>query len=642
MCGIAGFYSQSLSKDKANKTIIEMLDSISYRGPDHQGIWQNNFLTFGHKRLSIQDLSPDGHQPMKSLDGRYTIIFNGEIYNFNELRSEFINVKLKGHSDTEVLLEAFSFWGLEKTLSKINGMFSFALWDNKLSTLFLARDRFGEKPLYYYYENGIFAFASEIKALENYGELNLEIDRSALTYQLENSFIPAPLSIYKKVRKIPPGNILTFSPNKNLKITPYWTIESDIIEGKNNVLSCEEEATEALKNCLSEAVRLRMLSDVPIGAFLSSGIDSNLIVSLMQENSSKSINTFSIGFENSEYNEAIYAKETAEYLGTNHHEEYLTSRDVLEIVPKLGEMFDEPFSDSSQIPSYLVSAVAKKNVTVCLSGDGGDELFFGYERYSSLPKIWSKIRRIPFKPTLANFLDETSPENLERIFFFLKPSLKNIGREITLGTKLKNMGNWISYENFIDFYSMAMRHWKNGNKIIKGGGYSEIWPKQHSIDLSIYEEMMYKDQVSYLPFDILTKVDRSSMFTSLETRIPFLDPQVSKISWRIPLEMKNKNGNQKWILKKILNQYLPKKFINKPKKGFALPISQWLRTDLKEWASDLLSKSRLDRQNLYHHKPITEKLEKHLKGTEDNGAFLWDVLMAQAWIEGNPDRHQRI
>ena len=371
MCGITGFYNQQKPLEQAKQTINKMLNAIVHRGPDDYGIWQQKALTLGHRRLSIHDLTSAGHQPMQSMDKRFTIVFNGEIYNFEELRAELGVIQWRGHSDTEVMLAAISKWGFNKALEKFNGMFAFALWDAKEETLTLARDRFGEKPLYYYHHKGVFAFASEIKALEADESLYLIIDRIALKKQLEVGYIPGPLSIYTHVKKLPPGGILTFSTNREIAQTKYWRLADHIKTAKQNLFSCEHEAVEVLNSTLKKAVKLRMAADVPLGGFLSGGVDSSLILALMQNQSDKPVNSFSIGFDVPGYNEAVHAKRVANYLGTNHSEQYLTPKDALDIIPELGSMFDEPFSDSSQIPTYLVSAMAKKHVTVCLSGDGG-------------------------------------------------------------------------------------------------------------------------------------------------------------------------------------------------------------------------------------------------------------------------------
>ena len=642
MCGIAGVYNPNKTHSQAKYIMNNMLNSIVNRGPDDFGIWQKDALTLGHRRLSIHDLSATGHQPMHSRDNRFSIVFNGEIYNFEELRAELNITKWQGHSDTEVMLAAISKWGLNKALEKFNGMFAFALWDASERTLTLARDRLGEKPIYYYYYNRVFAFASEIKALESNPDLELKIDRSALTHHLETAYIPAPLSVYTHIKKIPPGNILTFSLGKEVTLDSYWDLASQIERAKQSMFSCENEAIEALEVTIKKSVKLRMAADVPLGGFLSGGIDSSLVLALMQSQSNKPVNSFSIGFNVPGFNEAEYAKEVANYLGTNHHEQYLSSDDALDIIPKLGAIFDEPFSDVSQIPTYLVSAMAKKHVTVCLSGDGGDELFSGYKRYLAIPEVWKKIDRIPCKSVFAKILKNTPVSVLEKLFFFLKPYAERYGKAGALGPKVKRFGEWLNAQSIDDLYMISMKHWQNADSVVIGGKYSAIWSPEINILDSQLEKMMYQDSIAYLPGDILTKVDRSSMAVSLESRIPLLDPAVTEVAWRIPVSMKQKGDCSKWALKQVLYKYLPQKMMDRPKMGFSVPIHNWLKEDLREWACDLLSESHLTRQGLYNPKLITEKLTKHLSGEENNAAHLWDVLMVQAWLDADPKRAERL
>lgn len=642
MCGITGFYNQQKPLEQAKQTINKMLNAIVHRGPDDYGIWQQKALTLGHRRLSIHDLTSAGHQPMQSMDKRFTIVFNGEIYNFEELRAELGVIQWRGHSDTEVMLAAISKWGFNKALEKFNGMFAFALWDAKEETLTLARDRFGEKPLYYYHHKGVFAFASEIKALEADESLYLIIDRIALKKQLEVGYIPGPLSIYTHVKKLPPGGILTFSTNREIAQTKYWRLADHIKTAKQNLFSCEHEAVEVLNSTLKKAVKLRMAADVPLGGFLSGGVDSSLILALMQNQSDKPVNSFSIGFDVPGYNEAVHAKRVANYLGTNHSEQYLTPKDALDIIPELGSMFDEPFSDSSQIPTYLVSAMAKKHVTVCLSGDGGDELFSGYKRYTSIPELWHKIDRIPCKVAFAKILKNTPVSVLEKLFFFLAPLAERYGRVGAIGPKVKRLGEWIQAQNIDDLYSISMKHCQDASSVVIGGGGADICSSQIICIDSQLEKMMYQDSMTYLPDDILTKVDRAGMSVSLESRIPLLDPAVVDVAWRMPIEMKQKGDCGKWALKQVLYKYLPKEMMDRPKMGFGVPIHHWLKGELKEWACDLLSENRLARQGLYHPKLITEKLSKHLNGEENNAAYLWDILMAQSWLESNEKRINRL
>jgi asparagine synthase (glutamine-hydrolysing) len=642
MCGISGFYNKKITIEEANVSINSMLKAIHHRGPDDFGTSQFGAMNLGHKRLSIHDLTEAGHQPMLSPCDRFEIVFNGEIYNFEDLRSELSFTEWRGHSDTEVMLLAITEWGIERALQKFNGMFAFALWDKEKGNLTLARDRFGEKPLYYYYHNGVFAFASEVKCFEALDNLDLKIDRSALTHHLETSYIPAPLSIYTNVKKVIPGGMLTFTPLNGISESTYWELNKEIDKAKSNLFTCEKEAVHVLDETLKKAVKLRMASDVPLGAFLSGGVDSSLVVALMQSQSVKPVNTFSIGFDVPGYNEAEYAKKVANHLGTNHTEHYLSPQDALDIIPKLGGMFDEPFSDSSQIPTYLVSAMAKKQVTVCLSGDGGDELFSGYTRYQLVPDLWRKLQYVPFRNTFAKVIQHAPSNVLEKFLFFLKPYANKYSSVGALGPKIKVFGELISSQDIDELYKLTMKTWKNAQEIVIDGKKQKIWePKCNSV-ISEIEKMMYQDSIAYLSGDILTKVDRTAMAVSLEGRIPLLDPSVAEVAWRMPLEMKQKGECGKWALKQVLYRYLPQEMMERPKMGFAIPIHLWLRSELKEWVSDLLSVERLNRQGLYRSTEISSRLKKHLSGEENNSAYLWDVLMVQSWLDADPKREKRI
>jgi asparagine synthase (glutamine-hydrolysing) len=641
MCGITGLYNSIDSQQQSKNNIISMLNAIIHRGPDDYGIWQREALTLGHRRLAIHDLSPAGHQPMLSQSGRYVIVFNGEIYNFEELRLLLKSHSWVGHSDTEVMLAAIEAWGLEQALSKFNGMFAFALWDNNEQLLTLARDRFGEKPLYYYFEDNVFAFGSEVKCFEANPNFSLKINRNALLCQLETAYIPVPLSIYHQVKKLPPGNYLTFCAKKGIRIKPYWSLASQIAKAKNMPFQSEQEAIATLEDELKKAVKLRMASDVPLGSFLSGGVDSSLVVALMQAQSDKPVNTFSIGFNVPGYNEAEYAKRVAEHLGTNHHEQYLTPNDALNVIPQLGDIFDEPFSDASQIPTYLVSAMAKKHVTVCLSGDGGDELFSGYKRYLAIPELWKKMQNIPCKKTFAWLLKNTPASMLDVMFFFLKPLAERYGRAGAIGNKVKRFSEWLQAQNVDELYALSMKHWKNSTEVVLGGNASSVWQPELECSLTFNERMMYQDAIAYLPGDILTKVDRAAMKVSLEGRIPLLDHNVAEVAWRLPIEMKQKGDCGKWALKQVLYKYLPQEMMERPKMGFGVPLHLWMKHELRDWVLDLLSVDRLKAQGLYNADLINRKVFAHMNGEENNAAYLWDVLMTQAWLEADKNRKSR-
>ncbi|HCP99126.1 MAG TPA: asparagine synthase (glutamine-hydrolyzing) [Pseudoalteromonas sp.] len=644
MCGFAGVI-HSPDFDFHEKNLTNMLDSIEHRGPDAEGVWSINNVYLGHRRLSIHDLSSAGHQPMHSQSMRYTIIFNGEIYNFEELRAQLPSREWRGTSDTEVMLNAIEVWGIEKALGAFNGMFSFALWDEEDQCLTLARDKFGEKPLYFGLVKGNLFFASELTCIEaEFGEY-LTINRSAIAKQAAVSYIPAPLSIYNEVSKLQAGSFVQFKGNKLTEIRQFWSLAGVIETAKKNQFSDDEEAVEHLHASLKKAVKLRMASDVPLGAFLSGGVDSSLVVSLMQAQSDKPVNTFSIGFDVPGYNEAEFAKEVASYLGTNHHEKYFTPKDVLDVVPRLGSMFDEPFSDASQMPTYLVSAMAKEKVTVALSGDGGDELFSGYNRYAATPAIWKKISKVPARQFMASVIKKTPNSILNTLFFFLTKKASSYGRQGKIGPKLKTLANWLGATSIEDFYKQSITHWKESDALVFGSSEYNLLDFLSTDEVSIEEFgewMMYLDSMTYLSGDILIKVDRTAMSVSLEGRIPLLDPAVVEAAWRMPFSMKQKGDIGKWPLKHVLYQYLPREMMERPKMGFGVPIHDWLRSELKEWTQDLLSFERLKNQGLYNPVLVQDTLIKHLNAEENNAAKLWDILMVQAWFDADTRRLRRL
>lgn len=642
MCGISGFYNRHLCQDEAQQKVGLMLDAITHRGPDDFGIWCYEGVSLGHRRLSIHDISAAGHQPMQSASGRYHIVFNGEIYNFEDLRKALPGQMWRGGSDTEVMLAAFEHWGIDRAIRKFNGMFGFAVWDMQTQTLTLARDRFGEKPLYYFSQGNYFGFASELSAIEALDELDLSVDRSAVCRQLQTSYIPAPLTIYKEVKKLPPGTLVTFQNGQLSSVTAYWSMSDEIERAQSNRFNNEEEAIEALESELLKAVKLRMASDVPLGAFLSGGVDSSLVVALMQAQSNSPVNTFSIGFNVEGYNEAVFAKEVAEYLGTNHTEKYLNPSDALNIVPELGRMFDEPFSDASQIPTYMVSAIAKEKVTVCLSGDGGDELFSGYKRYQATPDIWRKINKFPCRSTFAKLIQTAPTSLLDKVFAFLSPLATKYGRKGAMGAKLKTLSGWLKAQSIEELYELSMTHWKNVNQMVIGAELTSVWSPGVPNFSEAIEQMMYQDSIAYLPGDILTKVDRTAMSVSLEGRIPLLDPQVFEAAWRLPMNMKQRGSCGKWALKQVLYKYLPQEMMERPKMGFGVPIHNWLREELRDWAQDLLAPERLREQKLLNPELVQQSLTKHIAGEENNAAQLWDVLMLQSWLDADKKRACRL
>lgn len=643
MCGIAGVLGPRNLDDP--KCIESMLDKIVHRGPDDRGVWRCKNLSLGHQRLSILDLSSSGKQPMESSSGRFVIVFNGEIYNYEELRLMLPAINYRGSSDTEVALQAFEYFGIEKSLELFNGMFALALWDRRDKVLTLARDRFGEKPLYFGVLDNNFVFASEISCIEsNFGE-QLTISHSSLAKQAAVSYIPAPNSIYNEINKLTPGCYIQYKDGELSNLNRYWALSESVSKGKANQFVDSREAIDSLHTALKKSVKLRMASDVPLGAFLSGGTDSTVISALMQAQSDEPINTFSIGFDVENYNEAVFAKQVAEHLGTKHHERYFSSKEVLDIVPRLGSMFDEPFSDASQMPTFLVSNMAKEKVTVALTGDGGDELFCGYQRYQAADKIWGKIKYLPFRSFIAKSIDRCPTNVLNFMFFFLQNSANRLGRKGAVGKKLKTLANWLDRGTAEEFYQQLLVHWKlSDNLFVRELSLSDLDFLARGIGEfdEFFEWMMFLDSTTYLSGDILTKVDRTAMNVSLEGRIPLLDPNVVDIAWQLPISMRQNGSIGKWALKEVLYKYVPKEIMERPKMGFGVPIASWLKNELKEWAQDLLSYDRLRRQKLYNPEVVTDTLNSHLSNKEDNSAKLWDILMVQAWLDADKRREKRI
>lgn len=642
MCGITGFIS---TKREGLKTQCKrMVSSINHRGPDDHGVWadQHEGIVLGHARLSIIDLSPEGHQPMRSSSGRYVIAFNGEIYNFQLLRKELIKVgvNFRGHSDTEVLLAAIEYWGFQGALEKCVGMFAIALWDKKDKVLFLARDRVGEKPLYYGQVNGAFLFGSELKALKKYDSWGGDLDRNSLSLYLRHNYIPAPYTIYKGINKLKPGAFLTIhTDGSEFKVqeSVYWSAR-DVVENgvSNTILSSEAELRDELESVIRTSIREKMISDVPLGAFLSGGYDSSLVVALMQQESSCPVKTFSIGFHEEGYNEAQHAKKVAEHLGTEHTELYVTPEQAINVIPKLPQIYDEPFSDSSQIPTYLVSKMTREHVTVALSGDAGDEIFGGYNRYLMTQKLWNKLNCIPggIRGLAANIATGLRPATWDHIINTCYPLLPQKFHYQNPGDKIHKLAGLLSLQSPEALYLSLVSHWNVPEDIVIGGKEYETiltsqekWPRTNNI----IENMMYLDTVSYLPDDILVKVDRASMAVSLEARVPFLDHRVMEYAWKIPFDLKINNGNGKHILRQILYKYVPQNLVDRPKMGFGVPIDDWLRNSLRDWAEDLLSTERLKREAIFHVEPIRKKWEEHLSGKRNWQYYLWDILMFQAW-----------
>jgi asparagine synthase (glutamine-hydrolysing) len=651
MCGIAGFLeSSSRSSSEVLKEIsLRMARTLRHRGPDDDGVWADAEagIALSMRRLAILDLSEAGHQPMHSPSGRYVIVYNGEIYNCEELRrsikNEDPNLRFRGHSDTEVMLAAFERWGVLESLRRFNGMFAFALWDRQQRTLTLARDRFGEKPLYYSIAGGTLLFGSELKALRAHPDFSSEIDRGSLALYLRHNCVPAPYSIYSGVRKLPPATVLTLSA-ADFQGTPqpYWSF-SEIAEAgvADPFRGTELEAIEQLDCLLHDAVKIRMYSDVPLGAFLSGGIDSSTIVSLMQSESTIPVKTFSIGSQECAYNEASEASQVAAHLHTEHTELYVTPEQAMEVVPLLPTIYDEPFADSSQIPTFLVSQLARKQVTVSLSGDGGDEIFGGYNRHTWCGPLWRKLK--PFPASLRQLgaagLTTLSPQAWNSLFRTLGPTMPGKWRQRLPGDKMHKLAAAMGSSDAHAMYYQLASHWSAPEEIVRGSHEPFTVLTNGALPRlpTATEQMMYLDSVTYLPDDILVKVDRATMAVSLEGRIPMLDHRVAEFAWRLPLAMRVRQEQGKWILRQVLYRYVPRELVERPKAGFGIPLDSWLRGPLRDWAETLLAEDRLRREGFFDPVPIRRLWQEHLSGKGSWQYHIWDVLMFQAWS----DEHRR-
>ncbi len=643
MCGIAGLYTFDPRPDRIqiHNTVQNMTDALQHRGPDDDGIWQdpNMPLALGHRRLSILDLSPLGKQPMESTSSRYIIAFNGEIYNFKTIRSELeisSKINFRGHSDTEVLLSAIDHWGLQETLKKLNGMFAFALWDRKAKALYFVRDRFGKKPLYIGWAGSTLVFGSELKALCTHTDFNRDISREALTSYLRFGYVPAPFSIYKHVWQLLPGSCIALDiamlrPGQDLSalMEYYWRPKDALEKAGKSPITPGHDMVDNLETILSDCVKDRMVSDVPLGAFLSGGLDSSAIVSLMQKNSTTPVKTYTIGFEEQGFNEAEHAKDIAAHLGTDHHELYLKPEQALDLIPQMPHIYDEPFADASALPSYLISKFARDSVTVALSGDGGDEMFGGYNRHITGPKAWNIAQNhipAPLRAPLSDTI-KTIPPHIWDKFRKKRPQF---------GNHMHKFANILTKQSESDVYLSLVSTFQNPKEIMKDG-YEEpiplVDPALQIENLSFAEDMMYWDTLSYLNGDILPKVDRSSMATGLEARAPFLDRRIYDYVWRLPLDVKINNGQGKWLLRQLLKRHVPDTLFSRPKQGFSVPIAKWIREDLKDWAEDLLDEKFLQKQNLFDYKEVRTLWEQHLKGQGAHAQKLWTILMFQAWYK---------
>lgn len=653
MCGFVGYLGGD-QFGSTNRTLKSMANTIIHRGPDAYGEWfdEKYGIALAHRRLSIIELSEAGAQPMTSACGRYVIAFNGEIYNHLDIRKELKSSgeteEWSGSSDTESLLVGFSKWGIRATVERCIGMFAFAVWDRETNVLTLARDRLGEKPLYYGWQGqgraASLLFGSELSALKAHPVFTANINRDALCLMMRHSAIAAPHSIYQDIWKLPPGHLLTVSmARKEPIVESYWSL-SEVAESgvAAPFRGGDVEAVETLESLLKDAISKQMMADVPLGAFLSGGIDSSTVVALMQAQSSRPIKTFTIGFNEDSYNEAVHARAVAEYLGTDHTELYVTPQQALEVIPQLPRLYSEPFSDSSQIPTYLVSHLAHSEVTVALSGDAGDELFCGYGRYTQAQNLWNKIEHLPpvVRALGASMIRALPAAAWNSLLAPIRFALPTSLQRANVGDKLHKGAALLSARLLDELYLELISNWEPKSLVING---KEPLTHLRGNPLPLQgldgvQRMMVLDAITYLPDEILVKVDRAAMGVSLEARAPFLDHRVVEFAWRLPQHMKLRDGVGKWVLKQVLYRHIPRELVDRPKMGFGVPIDQWLRGPLRDWAESLLSESRLRQEGFFDPAPIRRKWAEHLSGKRNWQYHLWDVLMFQAWLEKNHSR----
>lgn len=640
MCGLTGFWRAGGGRsDDMRATVESMAAALRHRGPDDDGQWINTEagVAFGFRRLSIIDLTTAGHQPMQSHSGRYTIVFNGEVYNFSDIAAELRTIdpslQFRGHSDTEVILEAIEKWGLEGALERFIGMFAFALWDAKDRRLQLVRDRLGVKPLYYASFDDVLMFASEIKALRRHPAFSGRLRKEAVNTAIHLGYVPAPLTIYENVVKVEPGTICTFAEPSSCRVRRYWSPAQVVREGRAHPFAAGlDEAADELDELLRSSISLRLISDVPVGVFLSGGIDSSTVTAVMRNISNGPVRSFSIGFGPDEFNEAPHARAIARHLGTEHTELYISSEDALAVIPKLPAMFDEPFADHSQIPTYLVSALARTSVTVSLSGDGGDELFGGYNRHMYAPRLWNAASRLPrgTRRSLGSAIRSVPAS----VWPYASAAFSRMGaRQLHLQDKAGKFANALSAASSTAFYELLVSQWTDEPILSPDVSRSIADPRWNGVELdSVAEQMMYYDMVRYLPDDILVKVDRASMSVSLESREPLLDHRIVEFAWRLPLSMKIAGGESKRVLRRVLHRYVPADFFRRPKSGFEVPLAEWLRGPLREWAESLLEERSLD-SGIFNRSTVTKAWREHLSGRVNRQHGLWNVLMFRAWQE---------
>lgn len=644
MCGLVGFIESSIqgtSAIEAEHALRRMSGRLRHRGPDDEGFWidRKAGVFLGHRRLAIVDLSPHGRQPMVSSCGRWVIAFNGEIYNHRTLRADLgepAHGPWRGHSDTETLVEAISRWGIGKALERCNGMFAIAAWDRSKRQLHLARDPIGEKPLYFGTIEGRFVFASELKAIMSVASTLPDVDPEAVSQFVSHGFISAPATIFRGISKLTPGTRLTIVPGPReveIEESVLWSARS-MVEGAlaSPFTGSPQDAISELERLLRQAVALRMEADVPVGALLSGGIDSSLVVALMQAQSARTVQTFSIGFSEAAYNEAPHARAVAQHLGTEHHELYLSPQEAMAVVPDLPRVYDEPFADPSQIPTLLVSRFARQSVTVVLSGDGGDELFLGYDNYRWGARIWSQFGTLPAPARrAASALIRTLPPSAWDRVLSLLPSKTR--RELS-GHRLHRVADLLKHRTLDDITAALASHCPEPWHFLKepaGAGIAERSRRPPRLDP--YHHMAFADLTNYLPEDILVKVDRASMSVGLEGRIPLLDPAVVAFAWRLPLSLKIHAGREKWIMRELLSRFVPTSLIDRPKQGFAVPVGQWLRGPLRDWAEAMLAPDRLNQDGIFQVSAIRRLWNEHSSGQRNWQHLLWHVLMLQVWLD---------
>lgn len=648
MCGIVGFWQPGAAAEDTPRLLTAMECALAHRGPDDSDIWfeAGAGVGFGHRRLAIVELSPLGRQPMHSASGRYTICFNGEVFNFGALCDELrrLGHSFRGHSDTEVMLAAIEQWGLVAAVKRFVGMFAFSLWDAQEQQLQLVRDRLGIKPVYYGLQQGAFLFGSELKGLRAHPAFGAGVDRDALALFLRLGYIPAPHTIHPGIFKQTPGTILSVhrvQGGLEWREQAYWSARSVAEAGMRAPLRLpDDEAIARLDAALRDAVRLRMIADVPLGAFLSGGVDSSTVVALMQAQSARPVRTFAIGFSEADYNEAPFARAVAQHLGTDHTELIVTPAEAMAVIPRLPTMYDEPFADSSQIPTFLVSQMTRGHVTVSLSGDGGDELFGGYGRYPQTLELWQRMRLLPpsARAAAAALLRATPAAVLNRGFGWMAPIFRRYGRfgaDAQPADKLHTLAGLLQSRTPLEAYHRSLSFWPQPQTLAlqsREPATAFDDPQAWATLPALYPLFMYLDLVTYLPDDILVKVDRASMAVALEARVPLLDHRVVELAWRLPMDQKVRAGERKWILRRVLDRYVPRTLIERPKMGFALPVFGWLRGPLRPWAEALLDERRLAAEGYLEPTLVRAAWKAQMEG-RNRGAALWNVLMFQAWLE---------